>query len=302
VSHVIRRYNFAMNPNAPKSKQASHQPIAAAELHAPLARLLRPLVRLCIRAGMTFPALAQLLRELYVNVAEHDFALEGKEQTDSRVSLLTGIHRKEVARLRGAGAPVNVIPASLSRTSAIIARWLAAPEFTSAKGDPLPLRRSASADAPSFDALVTSVTKDVRPRAVLDEWLDRKLVAINEDDEIVLMDTAFVPRGDDDRKWHYLGRNLHDHVAAAAANVSSTAPRFLERAVHYDGLSAKLAKRLEARSRELAMDALKIANREANRALARDKGGDHRWNFGIYIYREGPDGAPDDDADEGGQS
>jgi len=291
-----------MNANSRKSKPASHQPIAAASLHAPLARLLRPLVRLCIRGGMTFPALAQLLRELFVNVAEHDFALEGKEQTDSRVSLLTGIHRKEVARLRGAGTPVNETPATLSLTSAIIARWLAAPEFTDAKGDPLPLPRTASGDAPSFESLVSSITKDVRPRAVLDEWLDRKLVTINDDEEIVLVDTAFVPRGDDERKWHYLGRNLHDHIAAAAENVSGPAPRFLERAVHYDGLSAKLAKRLEGRSRELAMDALKIANREANRALAKDKGGDYRWNFGIYIYSEGPDDAADGAADEGGQS
>jgi len=109
-----------------------------------MARLLRPLVRLCIRSGMTFPALAQLLRELFVNVAEHDFALQGKGQTDSRVSLLTGINRKEVARLRGAGTPVNETPATLSRTSAIIARWLAAPEFTDEKGDPLPLPRTAS--------------------------------------------------------------------------------------------------------------------------------------------------------------
>jgi hypothetical protein len=283
------------------SKAASPQPNAAAKLHAPLARLLRPLVRLCIRSGMTFPALAQLLRELFVNVAEHDFALEGKEQTDSRVSLLTGIHRKEVARLRGAGAPVNETPATLSLASAVIARWLAAPEFTDAKGDPLPLPRTAEGDAPSFEQLVASVTKDVRPRAVLDEWLDRKLVTINDDDEIVLVESAFVTRGEDDRKWHYLGRNLHDHVAAAAANVSGPSPRFLERAVHYDGLSPKLAKRLEARSRELAMDALKTANREANRALAKDKGGDARWNFGIYIYCEGLDDTPDANG-EGGQS
>ncbi|MGJ4885456.1 DUF6502 family protein [Bradyrhizobium sp. HKCCYLRH3097] len=291
-----------MNAKSRKSKSASHQPIAAASLRAPLARLLRPLVRLCIRGGMTFPELAQLLRELFVNVAEHDFALEGKEQTDSRVSLLTGIHRKEVARLRGAGAPVNETPATLSLTSAIMARWLAAPEFTDGKGDPLPLPRVASGDAPSFEQLVSSITKDVRPRAVLDEWLDRELVTINGDEEIVLVDTGFVPRGDDERKWHYLGRNLHDHIAAAAENVSGPAPRFLERAVHYDGLSAKLAKRLEGRSRELAMDALKIANREANRALARDKGGDHRWNFGIYIYSEGPDDAANGDVDEGGSS
>ncbi|WP_407174073.1 DUF6502 family protein [Bradyrhizobium sp. STM 3562] len=279
-----------MNAKSRSSKPASHQPIAAPKLHAPLARLLRPLVRLCIRSGMTFPALAQLLRELFVNVAEHDFALEGKEQTDSRVSLLTGIHRKEVARLRGAGAPVNETPATLSRTSAIIARWLAAPEFTDAKGEPLPLPRTAANDAPSFESLVASITKDVRPRAVLDEWLDRKLVTINDNDQIVLVETAFVPRGEDDRKWHYLGRNLHDHIAAAADNVSSATPPFMERAVHYDGLSPKLAKRLEARSRELAMEVLKTANREANRALAKDKGGNSRWNFGVYVYRDDPDG------------
>jgi hypothetical protein len=289
-----------MNAKSRTSKPASHQPIAAEQLHAPLARLLRPLVRLCIRSGMTFPALAQLLRALFVNVAEHDFALEGKEQTDSRVSLLTGIHRKEVARLRGAGAPVHETPATLSRTSAIIARWLAAPDFTDSKGAPLPLPRTAGGDAPSFEALVASITKDVRPRAVLDEWLDRELVAINDDDQIVLVETAFVPRGADDRKWHYLGRNLHDHIAAAEQNVTSATPPFMERAVHYDGLSPKLAKRLEARSRELAMQALKAANSEANRALTKDKGGNSRWNFGVYVYREDPDGASDDE--EGAQS
>lgn len=300
MSHVVTRYNFAMNSASPTSKPAARQPIAADRLNAPLARLLRPMVRLCIRGGLTFPALAQLLRELFVNVAEHDFVLDGKEQTDSRVSLLTGIHRKEVARLRGAGAPVNETPATLSRASAIIAHWLAAPEFTDAKGDPLPLPRTARSGAPSFESLVASITKDVRPRAVLDEWLDRELVTINGDEEIVLVDTAFVPSGDDDRKWHYFGRNLHDHVAAAVENVSSAKPRFLERAVHYDGLSRKLAKRLEGRSRELAIDALKTANREAHRALAKDEGGDSRWNFGVYIYCEDAGDTPDD-FDEGGQ-
>jgi len=282
---------------SPRSKPGANPPIAASKLHAPLARLLRPLVRLCIHSGMTFPALAQLLRELFVNVAEHDFALQGKEQTDSRVSLLTGIHRKEVARLRGAGAPVHEVPATLSRTSAIIARWLAAPEYTDRGGAPKPLPRTADDDLPSFEQLVASVTKDVRPRAVLDEWLDRGLVTISDDEEIVLVDIAFIPRGEDDRKWYYLGRNLHDHVAAAAANVSSPAPRFLERAVHYDGLSPKLATRLEARSRELAMAALTAANKEANRAVAKDTGGDARWNFGIYIYCDGLD-APADQAEE----
>lgn len=264
-----------LSPSGPNTEQ----------LYPPLARLLRPLVRLCIRAGMTFPALCQLLRELYVNVAEHEFALPGKEQTDSRVSLLTGIHRKEVSRLRGAGAPVNDVPVSVSRTSAIMARWLASPPFLDADGRPLPLPRSAPGSAPSFETLVASVTRDVRPRAVLDEWLDRKLVRLDADDRIVLSEAAFIPQEDGD-KLYYMGRNLHDHMAAAVTNVLSNPPAFLERAVHYDGLSEDLARKLEARARQLALAALQQANAEANAACETDPGGPFRWNFGVYVYRE----------------
>lgn len=264
------------------------QPPEGSRLQAPLARLLRPLVRLLVRSGVTFPALTDLLRELYVNVAEYDFALPGKEQTDSRVSLLTGIHRKEVRRLRGTGAPITVVPVAISRTSRILARWLAAPEYNEA-GRPIPLPRLG--DEPSFEALVASVTRDVRPRAVLDEWLDRRLVTLDADDRVTLGESAFVPRGGDDQQLYYLGRNLHDHIAAAVANVEGETPRFLERAVHYDGLSQDLAKRLEARSREIATEALQSANREAHAGCETDVPGAWRWNFGIYIYAEETPGA-----------
>jgi hypothetical protein len=254
-------------------------------LQGPLARLLRPLVRLLIRCGVTFPILADLLRELYVNVAEREFALQGKPQTDSRVSLLTGIHRKEVRRLRGAGAPVSIVPASLSRTSQILATWLASADFADAQGRPRPLPR-VSDRGPSFEALVQSVTRDVRPRAVLDEWLDRGMVEIDDDGHVVLLEAAFIPKSGDDQQLYYFGRNLHDHLAAAAANILGPAPRFFERAVHYDGLSEQLARDLEARARALAMAGLSTANREAHGSCQGDGGGLWRWNFGIYVYTE----------------
>lgn len=268
--------------------ETADTPREGAGLHAPLARLLRPLVRLLVARGITFPALTDLLRELYVNVAEYDFALAGKEQTDSRVSLLTGIHRKEVRRLRGAGAPVSAVPAVVSRTSRIIARWIADPAFTDARGQPLKLPRTAEGGAPSFEALVAGVTRDLRPRAVLDEWLDRGLAFTDPQDRIVLAEAAYVPRGDgaEGPQLYYFGRNLHDHIAAAVANILGDAPRFLERAVHYDGLSEDLAIRLEARAREIAMEALQQANREAHAACQTDPGGTHRWNFGLYVYTE----------------
>jgi hypothetical protein len=255
-----------------------------AKLQGPLARLLRPLVRLFIRSGITFPAVCDLLRELYVNVAEYDFALENKPQTDSRVSLLTGIHRKEVRRLRGAGAPVSVAPVSLSRTSRIIARWLASPDFTDGEGRPRPLPR-VHEDQPSFESLVESVTRDVRARAVLDEWLDRKLAKVDEDGRVVLLEAAYIPQGDE-AQLYYFGRNLHDHIAAAVRNVLGPGPRFFERAVHYDGLSREAAQKLEERARELAMEALQAGNRSADTLTEAGAGGDWRWNFGTYIYIE----------------
>lgn len=266
------------------SKQQGRAAPDADRLQRPLARLMRPLVFLLIKSGITFPALCDLLRELYVNVAELDFALAGKEQTDSRVSLLTGIHRKEVARLRGAGAPVSVVPVAVSRTSRILARWSSDPRFTDAEGHPKPLPRVGATE--SFEALVGSVTRDLRPRAVLDEWLDRGLVMTDADDCVVLSDSAFLPSSGSDAQLYYFGRNLHDHVAAAVANVVGDEPAFMERAVHYDGLSADVAADLERSSRALAMNALKAANRNADKACATDVGGRWRWNFGIYVYRE----------------
>ncbi len=262
------------------------RPLDTSKLQAALVRLLRPLVRMFVRRGITFPAACDMLRELYVNVAEHDFALAGKEQTDSRVSLLTGIHRKEVRRLRGAGAPVNIVPASLSRTSRILARWLASAETTDAAGRPLPLPRVARAGEPSFEVLVASVTRDLRPRAVLDEWIDQKLATLSAEDVVTLRDSAFVPQAGDEQQLYYFGRNLHDHAAAAVTNVLGEPSRFLERAVHYDGLSQDVARDLEARSRDLATEALRTANRQAHGACEADAGGRWRWNFGVYIYTE----------------
>ncbi|WP_246800775.1 DUF6502 family protein [Mesorhizobium amorphae] len=259
------------------------QHLDATGVQGALNRALRPLVRLAIKCGVTFPTFVDLLRQLYVNVAEHEFALPDKQQTDSRVSLLTGVHRKEVSRLRGAGAPVRVVPDSVSRTSAIVARWLADPSFVDAKGIPLPLPRASEAGEASFAGLVESVTRDLRPRAVLDDWLDRKLVEIDENDRIVLMEGAMVPRGDGEVRLYYFARNLGDHAAAAVQNILADDPPFLERAVHYDGLSEQLAKSLEAYSRKLAIETLLHLNKHANQAIQSDTGGTSRWNCGIYI-------------------
>ncbi|HUX18312.1 MAG TPA: DUF6502 family protein, partial [Acidithiobacillus sp.] len=63
--------------------------------------ILRPLVRYLIGQGWTYGALADALKMVYVaEASQHYGEADGRTLTDSRVSLLTGIHRKEVKRLR----------------------------------------------------------------------------------------------------------------------------------------------------------------------------------------------------------
>lgn len=62
--------------------------------------VLRPLVGLLMEHGLTFPWLSGVLKSVFVDVAEKEFRLPDKRQTDSRITLLTGVHRKDVRRIR----------------------------------------------------------------------------------------------------------------------------------------------------------------------------------------------------------
>lgn len=257
------------------------------------AHLLRPLVRLMLRAGITFPLLADRLRVLFVETAAAGLP-EGRARSDSRLSLATGIHRKEIRRLReaGEGAPVPPLaePPAVTRTSAILARWLGA-LGEMAEGEIIALPRAA-AEGPSFEALVRSVTKDVRPRAVLDEWLAQGIVSLDAEDRVRLNAEAFVPQPGAEAQLFYFGRNLHDHVAAASANVAAAeAAPFPDLSLHYDRLSLPAAQALEAAARAGAARLLRDLNRRAAAIAAADdgrgeKGPTRRVNLGIYLYVE----------------
>ncbi len=257
-----------------------------------VARLLRPLVRLLIRSGITFPVLADMLRGLYVEVATKD-ELPAEGRTDSRITLLTGVHRKEVRRLRLLESWTTVIPPAVSLGSQVIARWLGSKAYVDRKGRPLVLPRVAAGHAPSFESLVASVTTDIRPRAVLDGLLGQRAVTLDAQDRVHLEAAAYLPAPGSEAQLFYFARNLHDHLQAASANVLSRgAPPFLERAVHYDRLTPAMAARLSELGREAAQDLLVSLNRAALEMLdAEDKtqptaGAGWRFNLGVYLLTE----------------
>lgn len=252
-------------------------------------RVLRPLARLLMTHGVSFPVFSALAKGVFVDAAAHDFPDDGGPMTDSRVSLLSGVHRREVKRLRTENAQ-SAPPASVSLGGQIVARWCADPRFVDAQRLPKPLPRLASKGGDiSFERLVASVSKDIRPRAVLDEWVRLGVAWVDEHDSVHLAESAFIPAHGAEEKAFYFGKNLHDHMAAATHNLLDGRPPFLERCVYYDGLSPASVESLRELSRQLAVAALQEVNRRAMDLQARDADrddGHERMTFGVYFYNE----------------
>jgi Family of unknown function (DUF6502) len=256
-----------------------------------LRQVLRPLVRVMLAQGITFPYLSELLKSLMVEVADQNFRLDDKPPTDSRVSLLTGVHRKDVNRLRSAGPVADEkIHSVVSLGAQLVAQWLGNPLYLDEQGQPKPLPRYISeGGVTSFEGLVMGVNSDIRSRVVLDEWTRLGVVHLDDERRVCLNTQAFVPAKGFDEKAFYFGHNLHDHAAAAAHNLLGQEPPFMERSVHYSGLSAETIEQLAAQSKELGMQALLAVNKTAMEREKIDAAGDatgQRMTFGIYFYAE----------------
>ncbi|WP_137939460.1 DUF6502 family protein [Chitinivorax sp. B] len=256
-------------------------------LLAAIRHLLRPLVRLLLANGIGYPALLELLKEAYVKEAEERFSIDGRPQTDSRISLLTGVHRKDVKRLRD--EPAAKLPHE-SLTAQLFARWTGDQHYLDDSGHPKPLARLGSQGGDlSFEALVQSVSKDIRPRVILDEWQRLSRVMIDDGDRVHLQVTQFLPNASHDDKVFFAGQNLHDHIAAVAHNVSGALPPFMERCVFYDGLTVADVAALKALAETEGMSLLQLLSRQAM-ALKAERAGKpeqaQRINCGIYFYHE----------------
>jgi len=251
-------------------------------------KIARPLINLFISNGITYPVISELLKELYIEVADTEFLLAGKQQTDSRINFLTGIHRKDVKRLRN--RKINDEPPSetASLGALLISRWLGDPIFRNEQGKPLALARLIKQGGEiSFEALVKSTNKDIRSRAILDEWLNMNVVFMDENDLVCLNQNAFIPEQGFEEKTWFFAENLHDHIATATHNLSANSLPLLERAVYYDQLSLESVKELAELSEKFGMDTLIKINSHALALQNKDKSlesANHRIRLGLYFY------------------
>jgi len=294
--HVLQHEGILDMTTDPSTPDASDVVIAM------LRRMLRPLVRLLVSQQIPYPLLSRLLKRLYVDVASEDFALDGKRVTVSRLSLLTGIHRREVKRIQEqTPESEDAPPAAITLGAQIVARWTGEAPFVDGAGRPRALvRQSDDPSTPSFQGLVNSVSVDIHPRSVLDEWLRIGVATLTEDDRVELAANAFVPSRGFEEKAHFVGRNLRDHVAAAAHNLEADPSPFLERSVYYGDLPEAAVAELRALARDAGQEALVRVNERARVLKQEAAAGDdspgesnRRFTFGVFEYA-----APNDDTND----
>lgn len=261
---------------------------ASSSLISAVRFLLRPLVKLLLTHSITFPLMSDLLKSIYVEVATEDFCIQGKPQTDSRISLLSGVHRKDVKNLRPERIHEQTIPLSLSLSTKLVQLWTSDPHRVDDTGRhrPLPRLMSEGGDE-SFEGLVASVSKDIRSRVILDEWLRTGIVWLDADGRVCLNTEALSKESNFDQKVYYIGQNLHDHLCAASNNLQGQQPPILESSVHCNNLTPESIAELESMTRRLGMQMLEEVNKRAAELEVRDADKPEaqlRMNFGIYFF------------------
>ncbi len=246
-----------------------------------LDKVLAELARLLVARGVPFPDLAERLKGHYVRAATD---MAGDKQTDSRLSVLTGLQRRDIVRLKSE-PPKAERPNHLAT---LISVWRTDPVYA---GQDLP----KNGPAPSFEALAGSVRRDVHPRTMLDALVSVGTVEMAAGDRVRLLTSSYQPLAGSDDQIGYLARNLGDHIAAATDNVLGQTPPHFERAVHYGGLTADQIEALKSAHRAAQMQVFEdLAEQAAGFQALKEDGAAYRFRAGAFFY-PGDDGQSEDD-------
>jgi len=261
-------------------------------LHA-IKTILKPLVRFLISQNITYVGLQNQLKQTYVKVADNSFKLNGKRQTDSRISLLTGVHRSDVKRIRKENSkltPSKGIKTSLS--AQIMSVWIGKKAYLDSKGNPKILFRCAQDGSPSFEELVLSLSKDKHPRSFIDDWVNQGLIEIKEQNDkemIGLTEKGYIPETDYEEKLFFAGKNVGDHLSVVVHNLEKKSPPMFDRAIYYQQLTEESVKELETLSEKRMMEVLIEVNQRANELQEKDNGQEQAnkgMHLGAYYYRK----------------
>lgn len=265
-------------------------------------KLLRPLVRVLLKNGVSYGEFTELAKQSFVMTAELDYQPESRKQSVSRIAMMTGITRKEVSRIRGtkqtqetpASGPQLLSPEPYNRGVRIISGWNKDSIYHDHNGKPrmLPLEEKAG----SFAQLVKKYSGDIPARAALDELVRVGAVTIPKQGYVSLShEGAYVPDNSQDAKVEILGNSVADLLGTLEHNLNATSnTTHLQLTTAYDNLPRSAVDAFRQLSRKDAKALLAnvdrwLGQRDRDASSVNstsDNDGRMRLGIGIYYIEE----------------
>ena len=194
--------------------------------------MLRPIVRMLLRNGVMWKEFSEMSRGVYVDVAGTDYGISGRPTNASRVSLLTGLTRREVRKQRdllAGGTPER--PEKTNNAMRLLAGWYKDPDFRDEDGQPRPIVREG--DDLCFAELHRRYGGDIPAVAMLKELISTGSVVATDAQKVVAVSRYYMPDPMDPEAVTRSGSVINDlgtTVAFYLARESSDRSRFEGRA------------------------------------------------------------------------
>jgi hypothetical protein len=247
----------------------------------------QPLVQWMIKSGIGYNEFAQALKPLFLSIAEKELQRLNQKTSDSAISLLSGLHRKDVRAYREESIEHSKsIENNLAKWSKpsivnqVFTRWI-----SSEAPKKLPFH-SKENDQDSFESLSQSVSKDVHPRALLQEMI--RLGLVNEHEGVVhLMKNSFIPDAHQRHASELLSASVADHLTAGVHNMDQTqSTKYLEQSVFANELSKESIDQLRVLAKNLWEGVLKDVVQVASLLCEKDVGcpDPHRFRLGFFAF------------------
>lgn len=179
--------------------------------------VLRPIIKILLRYGISFSEFAETAKTTFVDVASAEFGLRGRPTNISRVAVMTGLTRKEVRRLRDKlNYGQNKVEVKTTPIAKVLSRWHSEREFLDEEGRPAILPFSGTDR--SFSDLVKKFGGDVPPGAMRTEL--KRVGSVEEDSEgrLKVVRRAVVPKDKTDYLMAFLVHSAYPLLSTIEAN------------------------------------------------------------------------------------
>jgi hypothetical protein len=252
-------------------------------------RILRPLVRILVRSGVRYDEFLELVRRVFVETAVRDGLGDGVPLTRTRVSISTGVPRRDVDRFIDKEDSIPQVGKSLTRTLIeVLHEWHTDPQFVGPYGIPLELEMN-SPRGRSFRELVQNVNPAVNPADALQELIRLKAAAMSGETHIRVLSRALKPLEE-------MSQSQLEFFANALTRLSDTLQfnmdtankqKRLEQSVISDhGLPAEMVPVFEKYVRERVMELLvEIDNWLSPYSTKKSKHDDPEERIGIAVFQ-----------------